>query len=81
MLAEHSIPTSAMRLTSVSLIVGLIVTLGASLLIIVGALWATSYCIVLFLSHTSSVQLIIMLIVAYEMYRLGQTVRSKRVRL
>jgi hypothetical protein len=80
-IAEHSIPTSAMRLTSVSLVIGLLVTFGAALLVVVGALWAVSYCVVLFLSHTSSVQLVIMLIVAYEAYKVGILIKSKRGKL
>jgi len=48
---------------------------------ILGALWAISYALVLFLSHTSSVQLLVMGVVAYEAYRISQSIKSKRGRL
>lgn len=78
-LVEPIIPAPSMHLVSVSLIVGLVVMFVVGIVTVVGALWALSYCIVLFLSYTSSVQLVIMFIIAYEMCRLGQKARRSRL--
>ncbi len=67
-----------------SLILALATFIGLSVLVLcvcflcLGVVWIAVLGVGIFLAHTSSLQLLLMLVVGYEMYRVGQTVKRRR---
>lgn len=70
-----------------SLVLGLATLIGLSVLILaicflfLGVVWIAVLGVSMLVSHTSSIQLLLMLVVGYEMYRLSQYIKGMRYRL
>lgn len=66
------------------IVLGLIIPLGVSVLVVavfillLGLLWLVAFCITTILAYTSSVNLLIMIVVGYEVVKVGIRTARKR---
>jgi len=82
MVSSHTIlPYDTRLVLALATMIGLSVLILGICSLFLGLVWIAVYGISILIAHTSSIQLLLMLVVGYEMFRLFQHIKRKRYSL